>query len=243
MLVAILLLTLAGAAPARAMGPRWQIFSSSIPTNLPPGGEGKVFVSVTNIGDGSVNAAITPVTITDVLPPGLTPVSIASHTFVQGLEQGSEGTPCSLSPMPTCTFSGPEPFEPALDVLGPLDGIMELNITVKVEKPLGTVASLPNEVRVEGGGIPPKSVARTVTVNGAETQFGIEQYEFIPENEDGSTDTQAGSHPFQLTSTLGLNTTFGSGFEGPAALPKDLHVALPPGLVGNPGAVPQCTSV
>jgi hypothetical protein len=54
--------------------------------------------------------------------------------------------------------------------------------------------------------------------------------------------TQAGSHP-DLTVTYELNTLHE---EGVYSLPegketKDLTVELPPGLIGDPGALPQCT--
>ena len=50
-------------------------------------------------------------------------------------------------------------------------------------------------------------------------------------------DTRAGSHPFQLTTTLRLNETL----EGkPVALTKDLSFKLPPGLIGNPEPFSRC---
>lgn len=49
--------------------------------------------------------------------------------------------------------------------------------------------------------------------------------------------TQAGAHP-DFTTTFGL-TTKSDG--DPYAFVRDVEVALPPGLVGNPQALPQCT--
>ena len=63
-------------------------------------------------------------------------------------------------------------------------------------------------------------LAQTIALNPAETRFGSERFQFQPENEDGTPDTQAGSHPFQLTSTLNLNQTVESdGFELDPAAP------------------------
>ena len=62
--------------------------------------------------------------------------------------------------------------------------------------------------------------------------FGMAGYELSPLNEDGTPATQAGSHPFQLTTTLVLEPDRGT--PNPVALPKDLSFDLPPGLVGNP---------
>jgi hypothetical protein len=62
-------------------------------------------------------------------------------------------------------------------------------------------------------------------------------------NADGTPDTQAGSHPYEVTTSFSLNTTTDS--EG-NAIPdggslKDTRVNLPPGLVGDPNATPQCS--
>jgi hypothetical protein len=61
-------------------------------------------------------------------------------------------------------------------------------------------------------------------------------------NGDGTTDTQAGSHPYEFTSTIDLNTAFSSkGKTVPDGAAKDIAVNLSPGVVGNASATPKCT--
>jgi hypothetical protein len=61
-------------------------------------------------------------------------------------------------------------------------------------------------------------------------------------NQDGTPDTQAGSHPFSFTTTLAVATTTREGRIVPAGGDvKDIEVDLPPGFVGNPAAIPQCS--
>ncbi len=58
-------------------------------------------------------------------------------------------------------------------------------------------------------------------------------------NADGTPDTQAGSHPYEMTLNFALNN---AGGVHPAGGPlRDLSIKLPPGLVGDPHAVPQCS--
>ncbi len=87
-------------------------------------------------------------------------------------------------------------------------------------------------------------------MSGTPVGFGFEDYKLRPENEGGAPDTQAGSHPFQLTTTLALNRTTEANpnlsygeLPLPVALPKDLRFKLPPGLVGNATVLPQCTDL
>jgi hypothetical protein len=57
----------------------------------------------------------------------------------------------------------------------------------------------------------------------------------------GPPTVQAGSHPFQIVTGFTLNQTLdGEGQPEPDGLLKDAQVDLPPGLVGDPTAVPQC---
>ena len=78
---------------------------------------------------------------------------------------------------------------------------------------------------------------RPVRVSGEATGFGVEVYEARPEEDGGGLDTQAGSHPYQVTFSGFLNEN-GSG--EPAQLPKDILSLLPPGFIGNPSAIKTC---
>ncbi len=97
------------------------------------------------------------------------------------------------------------------------------------------------EMQLGGETVPSASVARPVAISEEAVKFGVENYQLLPENANGTPDTQAGSHPFQLTTTLALNQT--ADPEKPPAAVKDLHFNLPPGLIGNPTVFPQCTQL
>ncbi len=92
-------------------------------------------------------------------------------------------------------------------------------------------------------------VARPITVSGAPTPFGVQDYESLLEEEGGGSDTQAGSHPYQFTTALDFNQLPFYNVEDsplfaeaePAQLEKNLTFALPPGLIGNPSPFQKCT--
>jgi hypothetical protein len=225
-------LALAGATPALAEAPRWQAGVEATPTHLPPGGEGAIVVSLSNLGDAPVNGAERPVTITDKLPEGLKATALTGQNLREGGRGAEVKCPTGVPAPPlSCTF-----------VKGTVYPYERLIITIKfkVEEPPGTVTSLPNEVAVEGGGALGVSSSQRLKVSGETTPFGIQSYELTPSNEDGTPATQAGSHPFQLTTTLVLNQAPG---RLPVTLPKDLSFNLPPGLIGNPNAAAQCSEV
>jgi hypothetical protein len=61
-------------------------------------------------------------------------------------------------------------------------------------------------------------------------------------NQDGTPDTQAGSHPFAFTTTLAVNSEEREGKIVPAGGDqKNIEVSIPPGLVGDPSATPRCS--
>jgi hypothetical protein len=68
--------------------------------------------------------------------------------------------------------------------------------------------------------------------------FGIERYSLTATNEDASADTQAGSHPHELTAEAVLDFKAQSSIEV-----RNLNFELPPGLNLNLAAVPHCSFV
>lgn len=74
----------------------------------------------------------------------------------------------------------------------------------------------------------------------ADASFGIvpNSFEVRATNSDGTIDRVAGSHPYAFTVTVAFNHDAEGNAEGSA---RDVVVDLPPGLVGNPLAIPRCT--
>src|SRR5215208_1744641 len=73
----------------------------------------------------------------------------------------------------------------------------------------------------------------------AQAGFGIQSGSFsaTATEFDGTPDFQAGSHPYQYTVHFEMNRDSENHVEGTL---RELYVELPPGLVGNPLALPRC---
>jgi hypothetical protein len=180
------------------------------------------------------------VKVSDALPSGLHALAIEGTVDETLGALGAQAPPlaCSLGSL-TCTFSGKLPaefegFEGYPKFVSPYEVIRVL-VAVNL-----TGAGSPglNVATVTGGGAPSVTARQPITVSATPPPFGVNSYELRPEAQGGGLDTQAGSHPFQLTTTFGMNETFEAK---PLGLAKDAHFKLPPGLIGNPTAVPQCT--
>jgi hypothetical protein len=241
---AMLVLT-AAAAPvgAQAAEPWWRLEARPAPTVLQPGQEGQIVVGATDVGDADANGAAVPITITDTLPKGLKVVKAEGRVPYED-PVGSRPVPCEITgnettgETVTCTFAHAlTPFE-----------VLQARINVQVGASPGPII---NQASITGGLAQPTSSSGPIEVGTGATPFGIERYVLTPENEGGTSDVQAGSHPFQLTTVLNLNQTFDENpgtkqreASAPALL-KDLQVKLPPGLVGdtNADAIPQCSDL
>ena len=73
--------------------------------------------------------------------------------------------------------------------------------------------------------------------------FGLNEFDVTFTAADGATVTQAGSHPFAMTTSLQFESTptekGGQTFDAAA---KDIVLGQLPGFVGNPTAMPRCST-
>jgi len=221
----------AGAASAKAATPSaaWSIRTIAEPTNFAPNdssGTDVYRVLVTNTG--SLPSDGSPVTITDTLPGAVSVQSVRRFEWVNAEEFFS----CTKTTSPIqCTFNS----------MVPAGEVLELDITVATE--LGAAGILANTATVTGGGAAEASTTTQNPVSATPAPFRISDFSFGVDGVDGMPDTQAGEHPYAVTTSLDFSTrSLPSNLEyhEPAENVKDAVVELPLGLVGNPRAAPRC---
>ncbi len=200
---------------------------------------GHLVSTVTNLGDAPVDATGTPVTITDKLPEGVTAWGVKAFAGAQG---NAGPVDCSIEAPDevSCTFE---------DELPPFEAIEVEIFSVLTGSPPDAAApgAAPGEVSVSGGNAPSATASQPVKASPDPVPFGLERFSAQSEEEGGEPTRQAGAHPFQFTATVQLNSgrlgvdNFGGrgGVEQPA-LPRNLDLPLPAGLIGNATAVAQC---
>jgi len=235
MVAAVVLAAVVGvpAVSAEALSPWWAVASGSQPTNLVTGEPGRIVVTAENRGDASTSGEVT---IVDALPAGLEATGIEGVAGPFPGHSGNRGPViCELQTL-TCTFSGSlQPYE-------------EIEVDISVSVGGGASSGEQNTATVSGGGAAGEggsvSASHAIEVDGSE-KFGVEEFQLIPENVSGSLDTEAGSHPFQLTSVVTLNTKTPepNGDPRPVALAQDIVSELPAGLIANPTGLAQCSEV
>jgi hypothetical protein len=200
--------------------------------------DGQVIATAENRGDANTSG---PVTIADELPRGLQAVGIEG---VAGGPAGFNRGPvsCVLKTL-TCTFAEKSAkceaeLTEAKCLLPPFEQI-EVRVSVVVEP--GAKGGQ-NVATVSGGGASATTAGHRIEVGGLQ-RFGIEDYQLVPEKSGGAIHTQAGSHPFQLTSVVTLNSQQpdSEGRPRTVALPKNVIAELPSGFIGNPTPFAQCT--
>jgi uncharacterized repeat protein (TIGR01451 family) len=231
---------------AASASPHWSIVSESQPTNFKAGDPSDAYVLIVRNNGEEPTAHGSTVTVTDTLPVGVTATKIAA----EGEGANGSGTPrsemtCPTGPVTgalTCTYEeGPE--------RGPV--LPGATIVVTITVSIGAEAkALVNSATVSGGGAPSAATEETTPIDGAAIPFGLSYFRLDTVGERGEPDTQAASHPFELTTELAFNVSLrespsaqNSQAESPLAnaAPKDLEVALPPGLIGDPSAMPRCS--
>ena len=213
----------ASVALADSPAPGYEVIGRFGPTNIPPGGEDFLHLYVYNLGGG--DSATGPI-VTNVLPAGL--VARTSEIEITG------GGKCTGTREITCEL---EPIEHS-----GYPRIIEIPVNASASP-----ASEPDRVTVSGGGA--LGVANTTVPVHYGTEpapLGFANADAWVTNADGTIDTQAGSHPYALTvafavDSTGINTYGGSSEKPSGGELRALDANLPPGVVGEPGAVPKCT--
>ena len=200
---------------AKSCAPGWEVFGTFDPTNLPPGGTGELNLYVYNTG--ALASSPEGATVTDTLPEGL------------------EATPtpgCSGTRIVTCKLG---------EVL-PIGTPTKLHVPVRVADNASNTTNPVDTVSVSGGGaLVPAEAKVPVVFGSSDASLGFSNADAWITNADGVVDTQAGSHPYEVTVVFATNVRKSQIVEFPVGgEPHALDVNLPPGLVGEPGAVPQC---
>jgi hypothetical protein len=183
--------------------------------------DGEIALSAINLGDGNAGGAAGAVRMADLLPPGATPVYVAAS-----VGQSSSVPQCSLQPAGvSCELDGS---------LAPYDRIeVRIGVVLDPDSP----PTEPNRFLISGGGASPAGLERSLSLAEDPGPFGIDEFGLRPEAPGGGAENQAGAHPFQVTTSFAFRQ---SADAQPLALPKEVRIDLPPGLVANSTALPVC---
>jgi uncharacterized repeat protein (TIGR01451 family) len=255
--VAVFFLTLIGVAAAApgalAAGPVWHVATASLPSYLAPGESGQYQLYVTNV---SATPSSGVVTVTDTLPPGVVATeagdvfSALFPTFLVSTYWHCSGTTvvtCTSDPVKLPSITQGDARGVFADSL--LEGgetsfvignapVIGINVTAQPGAAEGQQSSA---IQVAGGGaVGTTTVNAPMVVSGAPVPPGLQHFELNVLNRDGTADTQAGSHPYEMTTSFAINTRFPAVEENPVGDAKDVEVDLPVGLVGNIQGVRQC---
>jgi hypothetical protein len=238
-----------------AAAPVWRI-DTLANTTAAPGSSFQYVVQITNVGDepappapGGDAGNCTPgspppsdpaqcYTVTASFPVGMTPVS--ATTILPGglacvIDAGTHTATCSV------------PGDQADEAVQPTSGITTRTTTITVDVAPGASGTLTPSFSVTGGGATnaPTTVRPTI-VTPIPPGFGVAAFDAqASADPSGAPLTQAGGHPYELTTSIDFNTVENPnpalGMAWPVEATRDVYVDLPPGLLGNPTTADTCT--
>jgi hypothetical protein len=277
MTIAAFVMMAGPAAAAHAVAPAagWAIDSSAAPTDFSAGDNAfceanltgaeefpcdTYVVTARNAGAASTRI-VDSVTLTDTVPPGLTVRRVQFRW--SGFPQEDGGPAVDLAGLGWCHTSAPEPAGTTVKCELPLEAVQEfglpplapddrlqMTISTTVDDPSAS-GTLTNSATISGGGAPSVSTQPATSPSNEVGQpppgFGPSSFDFAIDGLSGSPDTQAGDHPYELTTTIALNSDFRpdpeSGQRSATSVQdaKDIVVNLPVGFVGSTLAAPRCT--
>jgi hypothetical protein len=260
-------------ASAGSPAPAWSISSTAAPTdfrladNHPQGVcEEHIFLencdsyAVTATDSGAAPMKAKPVTLEDVLPEGLSaqfaelfwfsaPAPNSNGGDAERLSENlnANGSVCTLAtPLVKCTLKKAL-FTEKGRTIQPGDKL-RLFIVVTVAEPVapGPITDRAR-VEIEGDEAAPAESSTTNTLESGTPAFGVSLFKAPTLTPEGEPATQAGSHPYDLSTPIGLDSVVrespNSDVQATAVEdPRDIVVDLPPGLSGSALATPaRCT--
>ncbi|MDX6602312.1 MAG: hypothetical protein QOF13_1514 [Solirubrobacterales bacterium] len=216
------------AAAAAAAAPAWALTLTPMPGAFAPGATSEYLVSATNVGASQTSAQTTVVEVT--LPATVTPLKVTSFA---NSDPGSEG--------PDCKVEGQAMVCKTTETVPP-GRVLQAAFSVAVPSGLAG-QEIEAQASISGGGANSLQASVLTPVQSEPLPFGFlaDSSAHLTE-EDGSPNFLGGSHPYQATIRFGFPTESIAGKLTGAGHPRDIALALPRGLIGNPAASPVlCT--
>jgi hypothetical protein len=217
------LISLAGAAVATA-APVWKLYSVASSTTA-PNTTLEYSVVARNVGDADTDGS--PYTLTVTLPPGLTASAVTPFTW-----------DCSSFSVGATTFTCT-----GSDAIAPRRATAPLRIRADVGS--GAPAVVTAMFEITGGGTGSSSTVDPTRITTDPPAFGLAAFDVgATANAAGDLFTQAAGHPYAFTTNVEFHS-YTHPVEGPGwpvEPSKDVKVDLPPGFVGDPSAIEQCTA-
>ncbi len=197
---------------------------------------------------GSAGMDASTVTLTDILPAGVTAQKVEFRWSGFPEEYGGAGAdlaefgvcPSTTGPVVRCRLSVEEFGLPPVAA----DDTLRMFVYVTVNPGVEGVFS--NGLAVSGGGAPEVTLTERSGGSSAPVLFGVTDLLSAISGVDGAPDTQAGGHPYEYTTRIDLNNVIrprpdvGTGATSVHDL-RDAAVDLPLGFVGSELATPTCT--
>lgn len=233
---ALITALIAANAPAAAAAPGWEVKALAQPTNFSAAADAACEATptseacdsytllVTNVGDAASSGRVS---IADTLPAGVGTVSIEGEDLATGAPLSCEETPLQC----------------IVETAVPVGNTLRVRINAVVE-PDRTGVLEDSAVVAGGGAASTATTSVSATIASEPAPFGIGEFDMRALNADGEPLTQAGAHPYALTTSFYFNTTNQAGEEGDSYHTpedvKDVVLDLPAGLVTDPRAPALC---
>lgn len=262
--MAIGALLLVCGASASAASPKWRV-DSLANTAAQPGAKVHYGVQIANVGDAPAPAVAggnsencVPGAVAPADPSKCYSVQISLPPGLKGLAAGPD--PLSGGPGWKCSGNGPGAAPKIIGATiltcsnpGDLSNRQVLShagfsfriLRFTAEVGPATAGTQTAAVEVSGGGAPAASTVDPTQISEATPDFGIDAFDAPISNADGSVSTKAAGHPDSGSTFMDFNTVTNAnpvlGELSPVQPVKDVSVELPPGLIGNPARMPQCS--